>query len=356
MKVKAYFLFALVLVACTQSTPKSYLLDSLNEGKINNYVLPGEPSLRGIDVLNDQVAWVSGSKGTFARTIDAGQTWHSGKINNDTLLDFRDIHAFSDKSAIAISAGSPAKIYKTTDGGLTWILKYENRDTSIFFNSFDFCDEERGIACSDPIHGNFLFITTQNGGESWDTIDIDILPKPLNPEGGFAASGTSVVFTSEGNILYGTGGKEARIIKSSDFGKTWEAIISPIKAGESSYGIYSVGSINANSFIITGGCWQNPTEAIDNVAISSDKGKTWRLTKSFPSGFESCVKYLPKSKSIIVCGTNGVDISTNLGDKWSKTLLQGYNAMDLSDNENLLVFVGSKGRIAVISSKNNSAK
>ncbi len=356
MKIKSYYLLALVLVACTQSKPKSYLLDSLNEGKVSNYVLHGEPSLRGVDVLNDQAAWVSGSKGTFARTIDAGQTWHSGKINNDTLLDFRDIHAFSATSAIAISAGSPAKIYKTTDGGLTWILKYENRDTSIFFNSFDFCDEERGIACSDPIHGSFLFIKTQNGGESWDTIDIKILPKPLNPEGGFAASGTSVVFTTEGDILYGTGGKEARIIRSSDFGKTWEAITSPIKAGESSYGIYSIGSINAKSFIITGGCWQKPSEAFDNVAISSDKGKTWHLTKSFPSGFESCVKYLPKSKSIIVCGTNGVDISTDLGDKWSKTSRQGYNAMDLSANEDLLVFVGSKGRIDVISSKNSNAK
>lgn len=356
MKMKSCFLFALVLVACTQSRPKSHLLYSLNEGKVSNYILHGEPSLRGVDVLNDQVVWVSGSKGTFARTIDAGQTWHSGKINNDTLLDFRDIHAFSTTSAIAISAGSPAKIYKTTDGGLTWILKYENRDTSIFFNSFDFCDEKRGIACSDPIYGSFLFIATQNGGESWDTIDINILPKPLNPEGGFAASGTSVVFTSKGDILYVTGGAEARIIRSSDFGKTWESITSPIKAGESSYGIYSIGRIDAKSFVIAGGCWQKPSEAIDNVAISNDSGKTWLLTKSFPSGFESCVKYLPISNAFIVCGTNGVDISTALGDKWSKTLLQGYNAMDLSDNEDLLVFVGSKGRIAFLSSKNNNTK
>jgi photosystem II stability/assembly factor-like uncharacterized protein len=359
MKIKiAHYLFLLTIAFFSSSSckQKNDLLDKLLAGNVNEYTIPNLPSLRGVDVLDDKVVWVSGSKGTFARTVDAGQTWHVGKINNDTLLDFRDIHAFSDVSAIAISAGSPAKIYKTTDGGLTWTLKYENRDSSIFFNSFDFCDEKQGIACSDPIHGKFLFIKTKNGGESWDTIDNKILPKPLIPEGGFAASGTSVVYTDDGIILYGTGGAEARIIRSSYFGESWESIKTPIKAGDSSYGIYSIERIDPTTFIIAGGCWEKPNEAIGNVAISIDCGETWSLTKSFPSGFESCIKYAPRSKGLIACGTNGVDISVNMGKTWKKTLLQGYNSMDLSLNEDLLVFVDSKGRIGFISSKNGNAK
>lgn len=346
MKNLTYFFYFITLISCSGS--KGDLVERINTADITVYTVEGEPSLRGVDVLNDKVAWISGSKGTFARTVDAGKTWHVGKINNDTLLDFRDIHAFSDVSAIAISAGSPARIYKTIDGGLTWNLKYENKDSLIFFNSFDFCNSLKGIACSDPIRGSFLFIETQNGGETWDTVDFNAIPKPLNPEGGFAASGTSVVFTPEGDILYGTGGVEARIIRSSDFGKSWEAIKTPLMAGES-YGIYSIGQISKNSFAIAGGCWQKVNEAKENVAITTDSGKTWTLTKTFPSGFESCIKYLPKAKVLIVCGTIGVDYSSNIGETWIKTELKGYNAMDFDVSEKFGVFVGSKGTVGIFS-------
>jgi len=313
--------------------------------------MPGKPSLRGVDVLNHSIVWVSGSQGTYARSIDAGNTWKYGKINNDTLLDFRDIHAFSAESAIAISAGSPARIYKTVDGGDTWSLRYENADTLVFFDSFDFCDDMLGIACSDPIRGDFFFIKTINGGETWDTVNFSGLPKPLDVEGGFAASGTSVVFSSNGTILFGTGGAEARIIRSDNFGKTWEAIGTPIKAGESSYGIYSIGFLDDETYIITGGCWQKQDEAIDNVAISTNSGKNWSLTNSFPSGFRSCIKVLPRSKSLVTCGTNGVDISLNVGETWNKTNIQGFNAIDVSSSEDFIVFVGSQGKISFVSSK-----
>lgn len=343
-------LFLLGLCSCV-SNNKSDLIEKIQSGKVREYSLPNKPSLRGVDVLDSKVVWVSGSKGTFARSIDAGITWRNGKINNDTLLDFRDIQAFSAESAIAISAGTPARIYKTIDGGETWTLKYENRDSLIFFDSFDFCDANRGFACSDPIRGNFLFIRTVNGGETWDTINFDVLPKPLKIEGGFAASGTSMIFSSKGTILFGTGGEEARIIRSDDFGKSWEALKTPIKAGEASYGIYSIGSLNDSSYIITGGCWKNQDEAIDNVAISTNSGKNWSLTKSFPSGFRSSIKYLPSAQAILTCGTNGFDVSTNMGETWKKISLPGYNAMDISNTEDLIVLVGSKGKIAVASSK-----
>ncbi|KAB2869745.1 MAG: hypothetical protein F9K37_07390, partial [Bacteroidales bacterium] len=319
MKNLTYFFYFIVLISC--SGGKEDLVNSLNNADITEYTVEGEPSLRGVDVLNDKVAWISGSKGTFARTVNAGKTWQVGKINNDTQLDFRDIHAFSDISAIALSAGSPARIYKTNDGGLTWTLNYENSDSLIFFNSFDFCDSQRGIACSDPIRGNFLFIKTQNGGETWDTVDFNAIPKPLYPEGGYAASGTSVVYSTNGVILYGTGGAEARVIRSVDFGKTWEAIKSPLKAGES-YGIYSIAKIGSNSYAIAGGSWQKIDEAMDNIAVSDDSGKNWTLTKKFPSGFESCVKFLPKAKVLIVSGTIGVDYSANMGETWIKTKLK----------------------------------
>ena len=33
------------------------------------------PSFRGLSVVNDDVLWVSGSKGTVGKSIDGGKTW-----------------------------------------------------------------------------------------------------------------------------------------------------------------------------------------------------------------------------------------------------------------------------------------
>jgi len=221
----------------------------------------------------------------------------------------------------------------------------------VFFDSFDFYDKMNGIACSDPIRGNFFFIKTSDGGEIWDTINFNNLPKPLKVEGGFAASGTSVVYSSNGTILFGTGGDEARVIVSHDFGEKWEAITTPIKSGEASFGIYAIAELDEKTFMVTGGCWKKPDEAFDNVAISDNSGKSWKLTKSFPSGFRSAIKYLKQSKAIITCGINGVDISEDMGETWTKTPMQEYNAIDISTNSDFIVFVGPKGKIAFVSSK-----
>lgn len=344
-------LFLLGIYSCSSSQHKSKLLSELISGNINECLIPSKPSLRGVDILNNKIVWISGSKATFARSIDGGKTWNNGKIGNDTLLDYRDIHAFSAESAIAVSAGTPARIYKTVDGGKSWSLRYENTDSLVFFDSFDFCDDMHGIACSDPVQGNFLFIMTNNGGFTWYPVNVNSLPKPSGHEAGFAASGTSVVCSINGVIMFGTGGDVARVFRSEDYGNTWEALQTPIKVGDASYGIYSICPLDDNSYIITGGSWQKPDEAIDNVAISTDSGKSWSLTKAFPSGFRSCIKYLPRLKSIVTCGSNGVDISMNMGKLWEKTLMKGYNAVDISKSEDFIVFVGSEGKIAWVSIK-----
>src|SRR4051794_22503429 len=36
--------------------------------------------LRGVSAVDDRVAWASGDKGTFLRTIDGGKTWTSGVV------------------------------------------------------------------------------------------------------------------------------------------------------------------------------------------------------------------------------------------------------------------------------------
>ena len=347
MRIILVFILSVGLfISCETSKKQSKLIEKLSIGDYKEYIVSGNPSLRGVDVVDDKIVWVSGNNGTYARSIDAGDSWKCGKINSDTLVDFRDIQAFNAESAIVASAGSPAKIYKTSDGGNSWRLVYENCDSSIFINSIDFYDSKNGYAWSDPINNEFFVIRTIDDGETWDTIDVKKLPKPLYKEAGFAASGTSIISNCDGLVILVTGGNKARIIQSCDYGSSWEAIDTPIKVGDSSFGIYSIGAIDDKTFVVAGGSWQKPDEANSNVAISKDGGKNWLLTKSFPSGFRSCIKYLNMAKILLTCGTNGVDISTNLGDSWEKTTLGGYNTLDFSPDEKFLVFAGSNGKIA----------
>ena len=99
----------------------------------------GKPtSIRGLSVVDDNIAWISGSKGTIAITTDGGKTWDWQQVKGFEKADFRDIEAFSAKEAIIMSSGTPALILKTTDGGQNWKVKYRNTDTAYFFDAMDF--------------------------------------------------------------------------------------------------------------------------------------------------------------------------------------------------------------------------
>ena len=50
---------------------------------------------RGLCVVSPQVVWVSGTKGTCARTTDGGKTWSVGTMPARDKLDFRDVEAFA---------------------------------------------------------------------------------------------------------------------------------------------------------------------------------------------------------------------------------------------------------------------
>ncbi len=52
--------------------------------------------LRGLCVVDERVAWTSGSGGTVLRTIDRGTTWERKRISGADSLDLRDIEAFDD--------------------------------------------------------------------------------------------------------------------------------------------------------------------------------------------------------------------------------------------------------------------
>jgi photosystem II stability/assembly factor-like uncharacterized protein len=113
----------LILLLCFQ-TLKAQKIELLQQGK--------PTSIRGLSVVDNKIAWVSGSKGYVSITTNGGKIWNWQQVKGYEKADFRDIEAFSDKVAIIMSSGTPAYILKTTDGGATWDLKYKNEDKPIF--------------------------------------------------------------------------------------------------------------------------------------------------------------------------------------------------------------------------------
>ena len=170
----------LMLFLCVTISSYAQHIEILQQGK--------STSIRGLSVVDDHVAWISGSKGTIAETTDGGKTWNWQQVKGYEKADFRSIEAFTDKEAIIMSSGTPALILKTTDGGATWQEKYRKTDTAYFLDAMDFADKKHGYVLGDPINSKFLLLETKDGGETWAPFKNP--PDALPGEAAFAASGT----------------------------------------------------------------------------------------------------------------------------------------------------------------------
>jgi photosystem II stability/assembly factor-like uncharacterized protein len=160
-------------------------------------------ALRGVSAVSRQIAWASGTHGTYLRTTD-GRIWIPEQVPGAESLDFRAVVAFSADEAFLMSAGpgDQSRIYHTADRGRHWQLQFTNTNPKGFFDSMVFWDATHGIVLGDPIPDQTgketskdsgqlkfeLLITTD--GESWNHIPPSQLPPALEGEGAFAASNT----------------------------------------------------------------------------------------------------------------------------------------------------------------------
>jgi photosystem II stability/assembly factor-like uncharacterized protein len=301
--------------------------------------------LRGVSAVSDQVAWASGTNGTVVRTTDGGATWTALAVPGADTLDFRDVDAVDDRTAYVLSIGSGelSRIYKTADAGATWAEQYVNRDPKAFFDAMAFWDAARGVAVSDAVDGRFVILTTSSGGRTWDRVPASALPPALANEGFFAASGTNVAVLPPSHVWIGTGAaSEARVLHSSDAGKTWTLARTPLAAGPSA-GIFSIAFSDPTHGIIVGGDYKAEAVAGDNAALTTDGGKTWTLMKGL-SGFRSAVSYIPgNAKGIVAVGPAGSDISLDAGKTWTPIAGPGFHAFSFARRGTIGFGVGEKG-------------
>jgi photosystem II stability/assembly factor-like uncharacterized protein len=303
---------------------------------------------RGVSAVSDQICWASGANGTYARTVDGGQTWQTAVVPGAEKLDFRDVEAFDANTAylLSIGPGEASRIYKTTDGGKTWALQFTNNNPKAFFDAIAFWDVNNGLAVSDPVDGRFVIIRTSDGGKTWSPIDPKNMPPALEGEGAFAASGTCLIAQGKTNAWFATGGaKTARVFRSMDNGQTWFVASTPIKTGNAASGIFSIAFKDARFGIIVGGDYQKEKEASDHIAVTQDGGRNWMLLKkSGLAAFRSAVTWIGASEMMTV-GPAGSDVSTDDGATWKISGEVGFHAFSFARRGSTGWAVGEKGSI-----------
>ena len=305
--------------------------------------------LRGVSAVSDRVAWASGANSTVLRTADGGATWKKLTVTTETL-DFRDIDAVDASTAYVLSIGNgPAsRIYKTHDAGVTWTLQFKNDDPKAFYDAMSFWDSTHGIVFGDSIDGKFCIRTTENGGRTWVLVPASALPPALENEGAFAASGTNIAVRGKSHAWIATGaGAKARVLRTTDRGRTWSIAETPLIAGPSA-GIFSIAFRDLKHGVIVGGDYRKENEAIDNLAVTSDGGATWTLVKGL-SGFRSVVAYVPgtRTPTLVAIGPSGTDYSTDDGRTWTALAGPGYDTLSFtrSARRPVAFAAGAEGRI-----------
>jgi photosystem II stability/assembly factor-like uncharacterized protein len=305
--------------------------------------------LVAVAAVNEHVVWVAGANRTFVRTIDGGLTWAVGQVPvpDAPALQFRDVHAVDAQTAylLSIGNGSASRIFKTTDAGATWAPQFVNRDTSHFYDCFDFWDANRGVVVGDAVGEEMVVRVTSDGGKTWARVPPGALPKALAGEGSFAASGTCVVTGPNGHAWIAT--TKGRVVRTSDFGRTWSVSRTPITVTDST-GVVSVSFRDARNGMAFGGYGGRMGDTL--VARTRDGGATWSGRESMTAppirGGVSGGVYL--GSMVVVAGHTGAAYSPDEGRTWGSIDTANYWGVGIASPRAGWI-VGRGGRITKLS-------
>jgi photosystem II stability/assembly factor-like uncharacterized protein len=331
------FIF-LFLIGCTQQyTPRKIEKVTIKDFKIDS------TSIRAIQVTDTKSVSYADSNGNIGFTTDNGAIWHTLQIKyQDTINpNFRSL-GFNGSDYFAMSIGNPALLYKIAKGQAT--LQYLEEDSNVFYDALTFFEDNlHGIAVGDPTANCASILITEDGGETWIKIPCENLPEIMEGEAFFAASNTNIK-TIGSTVWIASGGAKARVLKSTNYGNTWQVFETPIVQGNGPQGIYSVDFYDENNGIIMGGNYSKPLENSANKAITSDGGKTWTLIADNQNpNYKSCVQYVPDTagKEVFAVGKTGVSFSNDGGITWIEVSKEGYYAIQFI-NKNTAWLSGNK--------------
>ncbi|TNE81279.1 MAG: hypothetical protein EP332_03935 [Bacteroidetes bacterium] len=317
-------------------------------------------SYRGLAVVNDSTACVSGSKGTVIRTVNGGQTWDTISPPGYAKKEFRDIHA-DDSLIIVMSSGDSAVILRSADFGKTWTEVFRQDDTLIFLDALDMYGSF-GAVVGDPFPDEngilrFEFLVTRNGGRTWQR-DREIrnheLNRPVNGEAVYAASGSNLNYRKA--IFQGVGAGQSYSFMSGGMsnnlyynGAKYAIPCNPC----ATCGMYGMTQSIAGKLFV-GGNYLRPNDTAQTSYYFDYKLNKVKPAQKMPSGYRSGVASSSDNKVSICTGTNGSDISFDGGINWQPINLPGMNTVQFSPN--FLWMAGNKGQVLRVAYKDLKSK
>jgi photosystem II stability/assembly factor-like uncharacterized protein len=327
-RISVLILTFLLITSCSiEYTPRNIENIEIQEFKMDS------TSIRAIVAINSETVFYAGSRGDISNTKDGGKSWSTEYLNyQDSIIPhFRSLAKNGD-AFFALSIANPALLYKITDDKTE--LVYTEKHEKVFYDAIQFFDDGlHGIAVGDPTENCASIIVTSDGGNTWTKLSCDNLPEFESDEAFFAASNTNIKTIGK-TVWIASGGKKSRILKSNDFGKTWQIFDTPIVQGNGPQGIYSIDFADKNNGIAIGGDYSKPEENKANKAITKDGGITWTLVADNQNpNYKSCVQYVPNTqgKEIFAVGKTGVSFSNDGGNTWKEVSKDSYYAIQFVD-------------------------
>jgi photosystem II stability/assembly factor-like uncharacterized protein len=294
--------------------------------------------LFAVSPVNDLVAWVSGARGTWLRTVDGGATWTTGRVPDGDSLQFRDLRAIDARTAyyLSIGNGPQSRIYRTTDAGATWTLQFTNDDPKIFLDCIDFWDARHGLALGDAVGAEMVLFETRDG-EHWARVPAASLPAARTGDGSFATSGTCVVTRAGGLAWLAVSTTSAgRVFQTTDYGRTWRADSTPFGAltglsfSDARHGFVFSG--------ITG-------DSGGGVAATADGGRSWqRLAHPSYQGGVYGGAVPPGTQGVVAVGLHGAAWARSASGPWTPLDTSNYWGVAFSSRRAGWA-VGAGGRI-----------
>ncbi|WP_417886813.1 WD40/YVTN/BNR-like repeat-containing protein [Zunongwangia sp.] len=350
---KIWIMALLAVIACKNETNKGNVVNAseadivhtpFNSVKIESILENDSLSIRAIKVIGKNLAFAA-NKGTYGLFDNTSGNWKLSQQKRDIVIpEFRAIGSTAN-DFFMLSVGNPALLYKTGDDGSMKLVYTENNE-KVFYDAIAFWNDKEGIAMGDPTDDCLSVIITRDGGNSWQKVNCNELPKAAEGEAAFAASNSNIAI--EGNEVWLlSGGTKSRVYHSADKGESWEVFDTPLVQGKPTLGGYSMDFYDAKHGIIIGGDYTNPENNTGNKAVTEDGGKTWKLVaEGQEPGYKSSVRYVPngKGKEIVAAGFTGISYSKDKGETWKSLSKEGFFSIRFL-NDSTAYAAGSK-RIA----------